>query len=379
MANKIKLIHWTYDPDPFGNMPIYLKMRVNGKTKYKSTGYYIPEKAWDAKNQRVKDSYPLAEDINTSILDTKASALKKIVGDQVRGVESTATQVKQTFDKPRNDIFVFTDGWIETVRNKRAEGTVDNYVKHLNKLELFNGSRQLNFEDITKEFLSRYENWMAETIEGNYIHAIWKTLRTFFNAAILDGVTTHYPFATYENPVYEAPDKDYLTLQELDIFEKYLDTWVLAPIFKEAGIYLLLGCYTGLRVSDWRKFDLKKNISNGRIFLRAQKNGERVTMQVNAPFARNMKRMEYFSYEIAEQTLNEKARMLIAAAGIDKYVSSHTGRHTFAITLCAELGISCETCAELMGITVKTCAENYYVVTNRKIDRETSAAWVELV
>jgi integrase len=68
-------------------------------------------------------------------------------------------------------------------------------------------------------------------------------------------------------------------------------------------------------------------------------------------------------------------RTLKGIAGIKKRITTHTGRHTFAITMCAEAGISAETCAELMGITIATCVNNYYRVTNRKIDKECLGAW----
>jgi integrase len=60
-----------------------------------------------------------------------------------------------------------------------------------------------------------------------------------------------------------------------------------------------------------------------------------------------------------------------------KKITTHCARHTFAITMCAEAGISAETCAELMAITLKTCVDNYYKVTNLKIDKECEEAWVK--
>jgi hypothetical protein len=66
------------------------------------------------------------------------------------------------------------------------------------KLELFHGSRDLSFEEITPAYLTRYENFLWETVEGNYIHALFKTLQTVFNAARSRKIITCYPCDNYE-------------------------------------------------------------------------------------------------------------------------------------------------------------------------------------
>ena len=111
---------------------------------------------------------------------------------------------------------------------------------------------------------------------------------------------------------------------------------------------------------------------DGWLFLRAKKNGEDVTMPVAGRLARHLERVRVTPLTLVEQVIN---RTLKNVGGIQKKISSHTARHSFAITLCAEQGISAETCAELMGITLVTCVNNYYKVTNRKIDKECLQAW----
>ncbi len=98
-------------------------------------------------------------------------------------------------------------------------------------------------------------------------------------------------------------------------------------------------------------------------------------MPVNAILKRNLPRMGKLQLSIEEPTINEKLKVIANKNEIPKHLTSHTGRHTFAISLCADRGISSETCAELMGITINTCVENYYRISNRKIDSETLKAW----
>jgi site-specific recombinase XerD len=65
-------------------------------------------------------------------------------------------------------------------------------------------------------------------------------------------------------------------------------------------------------------------------------------------------------------------KLIGLAAKINKNLRTHIGRHTFAV-LCAELGLSIETTAELMGITIKV-ASVYYKITRSRVKDE-FAAW----
>jgi integrase len=379
MKYSVKLILYTHQPNKAGQYPIYIRITIDRKQSFISTGHFIPEKYWDPKSEQVKPVHLQAYLINPDITSRKQTLIKVIVEHQVKGLAITPSTLKQLAgsNTDLHNIFEFCESFVKEVQHKREAGTLENYRKHLKVVELYHGSRSLAFEQITHEWLVAFEDHLRKPVKdgrdklgGNYIHAIWKTLKTFFNAAIKRKVINHYPFDTYENPEYEAPHKDYMTMQELDGLEKLLaETTDL--LIRQTLVYFLLGCYTGLRISDLKNFDINKHIRDGRLFLRAKKNGEWVTMPVIGRLARHLELVKDCPLTRAEQELNRTLKKLIK----EKKITNHCARHTFAIALCAEQGISAETASELMGITLKTCVENYYKVTNRKIDNECLKAW----
>lgn len=382
MKYSVTLLLYTHRPNDKGQYPIYIRITINRKQSYISTGYHLEQKYWDAKGERVREGHMLSGTINADITTRKQTIIKKIVDFQVRGEKVTAATIKDLVASRTDlhNIFEFTEQFIKEVQHKRKAGTLENYRKHLKVLELFHGSRSLAFEEITHDYLVKFEDHLRHPVEGankrdalggNYIHAIWKTIKTFFNAAKKRGVINCYPFEVYENPEYAAPVKDYLTITELDRLEEFADK-TSNQVMKQTVVYFLLGCYSGLRLSDWRQFDYSKHVEDNRLYLHAKKNGERVIMPVVGRLARHLERVKGITLQITEQEIN---RTLKNIAGIKKKITTHTGRHTFAITMCAERGISAETCSELMGITIKTCVENYYRVTNLKIDKECLGAW----
>ncbi len=373
MKYSVRLLLYTHQPNAKGQYPIYIRTTINRKQSYQSTGHFIPEKYWDDKNEQVKAGYMLANEINADITTRKQTIIKEIVAHQLKGEVITPAKLKQpTAEAPvSHNIFNFCETFIKEVKHKRRPGTLENYRKHLKVLELYHGSRSLTFEEITHAYLVKFEDHLRNSVGNNYIHVIWKTIKTFFNAANKRGVINYYPFNVYENPVYEAPIKDYLTLAEMDKVEAIADT-TKDPVVRQTTIYFLLGCYSGLRLSDWRQFNYDEHVKDGRLYLRAKKNDEWVTMPVVGRLARHLERVKTCALKISEQEMN---RTLKGIAGIKKKLTTHSGRHSFAITMCAEQGISSETCSELMGITVATCINSYYRVTNRKIDGECLKAW----
>ena len=383
MKYSVKLIHYTHQANAQGQFPIYIRITINRQQSYLSTGHFIPVKFWDEKTEQVKVGHLQAAFINPDIMSRKQAIIKIIVDHQVKGQQLTASALKTMVSNTRDlhNLFEFAESFIEEVRHKREDSTLENYRKHLKVVELFHGSRQFAFEEITHDWLVKFEAYLRNPVKegiakrdglgGNYIHAIWKTVKTIFNAARKRRLITDYPFDVYENPEYKSPNKDYLTLDEIDSLEKQLDG-PTTPLIKQTITYLLLGCYTGLRISDLQKFDVNKHIKDGRLYLRAKKNGEWVTMPVVGRLARHLEQVKDCPLTYAEQKLNEALKKLFPS----KRITNHCARHTFAITWCAERGISAETAAELMGITLATCVNSYYKVTNRKIDKECLAAWM---
>lgn len=359
--------------------PIWTRITVDGISRYIASGYFVPPTLWTEGSQEVKKDHLQAHIINSDITALKTAIMNRMVELKRLNQIFTADSIKKEFSSKTDlhNIFDFISEYKKNITGKRADGTVGNYEKFERKLELFHGSRALSFEEIDTSFLQRFENHLRkEGLDGNYIWGLWGLLMKFFNAAKELEIITHYPFKNYENPAFSQKDKDHLALDEIDKLEAYID-WATDPKRKEAAIYFLFACYSGLRISDWYRFDLKNNVYKNTIRLRAKKNGEWVTMPITGRLRRILERMKETPLTIDPKRVYDILTAITTEESIKitKHVTPHTGRHTFAVTLCAEQGIGLEVCAELMGITIDTCYKSYYRVTKTKIAKECITAW----
>lgn len=358
-------------------IPIYFRIYINGKRTFKSSGYEIEPKYWDFVNEKVKSNFRIASMINADLEVKKNDLIKELIEKQIGGKEISVSSVRETLQvNGKTNIFRFVEKWKTEVESKRGAGTLENYRKHLKKLEDFHGNKNLNFEDITADYLIKYEAHLSLTVGDNYIHGLLKTLRTFFNAAKKQELITCYPFTIFEFPKYKSPTKDYLTIGELKSWEKYIPK-IKDPAIYESAIYFLFSSYSGLRISDWYKFS-KANIHKDMMRLTTTKTDTDVSMPISKPLQRAIDLVLRHPRKIEEATLNEKLKEIAATLEIAKHLTAHSARHTFAVTVCLSNKISSETAAQLMGITLKTFVENYSQVTDEKIRRETAAGWKHL-
>lgn len=381
--HTIKLILRKDKKNKQGLFPIYIRITIDRKSSFIATGYHIHKTLWDEKNERVRDTHPLSSAMNLDITAKKREVLESMVDKSVKKNIVTASQIKDliVMGKDRTNIFSFAERLSNEMEGKRAIGTIDNWGWHLKKLEEFNGSRELDFEQITKGYLTSFESYLRKSVKtragknpNNYISTIMMSIRSVFNAALKAELITCYPFKYYEIPEMTPGKKQRLTLNELDRWEDFCQKTKVKR-YRDVGYWFLFGCYTGLRVSDWRNFKFSDDIHHNYISVEAIKNKERVALPLHPRLDRILKVVKDLTLMKSVSDLNKTLVDICRELKINKKLSSHCARHTFAITMCAERGISAETCAKLMGITVTVCVGSYYKVTPEKIRGETMLAW----
>jgi integrase/recombinase XerD len=382
---SVKLLLKKNKQNSLGKYPIYLRITSNRKTSFISTSFFVEKTQWDEKTESVKETHRDHEHINTSILNQKSQILDEILQAAIDKKFKSAASIKQVVSDELRNIFKFSDKLQKEVAGRRAGSTIKNYKKHLKKLEGYVGDRNLLFDQIDAEYLRSLESWLRDhvkTREGadpnNYIAAIMRTVRSHFNEAVSRGITSNYPFGKnrYQLPDETAGNKDFLSLEELKRWHEFTFE-TTHETYSQVSLYFLFACYTGLRLSDWRDFAEGK-LRNKNISLRATKNKSWVNVPLHEGLIEVIKRMKEIPLTISEPTVNKRLKTLAGELKIKKRLSSHCGRKTFAVTMCLERGVSSETAAKLMGITLAVFEKNYSFVTKEKIKLETDKAWKDL-
>jgi integrase len=222
--------------------------------------------------------------------------------------------------------------------------------------------------DIDTELLQGYEHHMREM--GNGSNTVWKSfkfIRMICLRAFKDKKIREYIFATYPMPRYKTPIREYLEEEELVKVEGIAYNPAASPEVRFIASWFVLGCYTGLRFSDWQQFNQATHIRGGRLVLYTTKTGQVVSMPVVDKVRSLFENIEYKPCHYTNTHVNRVLKEIATGAGIDKNLSAHISRHTFGVR--AARVMSLEACARLMGITVRVC-QVYYKIVDVTSDRE---------
>jgi site-specific recombinase XerD len=348
--------------------PIKIIVTISGKRTVKSIGERVLTKDWNEEDALVRKSHPKHTLINGKI----KSEISRIEDElRIKQITGERISVRNLKHKEVNFTKYFRQ-YIDERKGVLAESTIDVFENSLTKLEEYDND--ISLQSIDSGWLRRYHQHLTKDLENNTVHKIWKKMRTVFLAAAAEGKVDGDPFKQYQNPKYIQTDRTWLSAEEVESWEKAIKKPMDDEMLR-SGMYYLLGCYSGLRISDWQRFNPEFIIDNGkRLTLRAKKNGELVSLLMHAKLKSVVDQLLQMKPCPTDQIVNEKLKdiALLCEPAITKTVTAHSSRHSFAVR-CAELGIAPIVTAEFLGITLKAVMV-YYKITNRKLDEE-MAKW----
>lgn len=338
-----------------GLLTIYLYANINGAKKYFTINQSIPEKAWNEKKQEVSISFPKWQTINNDIARYRARAEQiRIAADQddITINMFEFEQALRSGAKDLSDVFAFIKDDLETYENTYAPDTVKMYKSQSKKLKGFRAN--LTFSEITPLFWKQYDSHLIGI--GNNSNTRWKsfrTIKTYINKAIELGMLKSDPLKGVRVRKPEG-NREFLTQEDLARLVK-LHSGIMKKDYKTVLTYFLFSCYTGLRFTD------VKNLKNSNIFLEEKNSYIRFVQHKTdqpeiLPLADKAKKLlpkgglpnqKVFRVYV-NQVTNRHLKEIMILAGVNKDISFHCARHTFA-TILLELSGDIATVSKLLG------------------------------
>lgn len=353
---------WTYRINKNGLSPIYIRVTDTSGTNYKSLKIYVKPGHWN-KAGRVTTRHRNAEDINRTITEAVQTAEAELLRRRGTRERITTEGIKRAMEEAepdalpcRQDFFAFADDFVAGYLERGQVWTHDRYVTVLKKLRRYTGE-PFAFEDLTPALLRRYENYLMSEFGNsrNTIATNLNTLRTVVRRAIAEGRIDYgqNPFNAHKITL-ERTERVRLTLAEIQTIEA-LDLDPLSRMGLARNTFLLQFYAGGARFSDaallrWR------SVRDGQIAYIASKTKKATVLPLVAQAAAvlDVYRPDaepdpdafvlplLTGYDLSTPTHKKKAirsrttqvnlalKKVAALAGIDKNVSTHIARHSFA-------------------------------------------------
>lgn len=355
---------------------LYFQNFLNGVKFEISSGIQIELSKWDSASQTIIVKHPMDHDLNL-ILNQKKSQINNILIEcRLQNMSLTIDEFKKQYNNvgSRQDFLVFFE---DTLESRCEEGKIEQSTRDVHKAvynKCFKYKSEWLFSDISTEFIENFKTWHTKYLKQN-AGIIGKPLinggqNTTMSA--LKIIKTYLNLAKAERIVFDMPkiklkwietSRQALTMSEFKTLKDMYHSEFFMPnvVHHQALEMFLFACSTGLRISDIKKVE-KKHIEDGFINITAHKTRKDniiVNIPMNSFTAKIVDGKKGFIFPpLAEQTINEKLKLIAIHGGIEKNISMNVGRHTFA-TLWLQNGGNLKALQDLLGHKNIKTTQNY--------------------
>lgn len=379
-------------PKADGRVPIMARITINGKMSHFSTKFDILPERWLPKECKTLGQTPDEKIINKS-LDDLMVLVKGRYNEMVRigetltadklknsvmGLDTNATRLLEYFDTYNND-------YAQTVGKTSTQKTYSRYLLTRNRLAEFMREKyrvnDILLKDLTLRFIKEFDIWLKTkcALENNSATKFVQRFRTVYNQARAEGLVSTDPFINHKLH-FEAVDRGYLTQGEINsMLERKFDSQRLELVRD----MFAFSCYTGLSYIDVSGLttDHIQHDNAGNLWVMTKRQKTKVPINIRLleiprriieKYAGTGKGDKLFPMP-SNQKINDYLKEVAALCGINKRVTFHLSRHSFATTVTLGNGVPIETVSKMLGHTNIRTTQIYARITNQKLSQDMDA------
>jgi site-specific recombinase XerD len=394
MKTKVSILFYAKKAKAVANglVPIYTRITINGKRIELSTNRFVEISKWSTEAGKMKGTSEEARSINNhldllksqirdaemELIHKKIAVTTETIKSKLLGVDERARMLVPIFQDHNNKIK-------ELVGKEYAPGTLERYTTSLkHTIEFMQWKYNISDIDITKidhAFITDYEFWLrsVRNCANNTAVKYLKNFNKIIKLCLANDWLDKNPFANYKSKVKEV-ERVYLNEIEIQsIIEKDFKTERLSLV---RDIFLF-SCFTGLAYVDVKNLT-KSHISFGIdgekwIFTHRQKTESAskipilpVTQMIidryeNHPQCNNEDKLLPI---LSNQKMNAYLKEIAAVCEIEKELTFHIARHTFATTVTLTNGVPIESVSKMLGHKNLKTTQHYAKVLDRKVSED---------
>lgn len=370
--------------------PLFCRITYQENRKQFATGVFVSFNSWDSKKQKV-----LPDVIENNQINTQLSLIKQEINQvflflQVQGRDFNVEDIYRQFrgetikdDKSIMEIFNLhiskqekligiSTSRVSVRKFYQTKTHVKSYIKwRFGKYDYF-------LKDMKMSFLTEFEYYLKaeKKFEQNTIHKTIQRFKQMIKIAVGLDFLNKDPFILYKN---KRPKKQviFLTTEELAKIEEH--KFASTRLQQVADMFVFC-CYTGLAYKEMANleigdlftgFDGKKWISVYRD--KTKRHYEIPLLQKAEKILEKYESDERALPKISNQRFNAYLKEIAEITGIEKKLTHHIARKTFASTILLYNDVPMEVVSELLGHSEMQTTQNHYAkVVQKKVSEQMS-------
>lgn len=371
-----------------GVTSINVTVTLNGNRATFSSNKQVAPQDWDANRQKVKGANPTAKAINEFLRQIKNRIYEKETELLDRGYVITADLLKDAYlDKidafQQKTLCQLFEEYLSSI--SKAVGisiSDDTYYHYSRTLVLIREyisrkyrRKDMALQELNYSFVSDFDTFLRKEYNQrkNTTVKYLRCLKRVVNIAIANRYLKFDPFLNYKVQ-REVVDKVFLTEEELRaIINK---DFSIKRLERVRDIFIF-SCFTGLSYSDVKTLDEShfEKDSAGRVWIKKHRVKTGVLFRVPLlpipklileKYKGGEKLLPVIDISSTDSYLKEIADL----CGINKRISYHTARFTFATTVTITNRISLEVVSKMMGHTNTRMTSHYAKIIDKYIGEE---------
>ncbi|KHJ36548.1 site-specific tyrosine recombinase XerC [Pedobacter glucosidilyticus] len=394
MSNLISLHFFLKQPKTsFADLlPIYLRITVKGKRTEISLGRKCEPNKWSKKSERAIGNREETKKLNRYI-DQFQAKVYEAQDMLIRNSESVTTDALRNIiagkkEPSRTIIEVFKEhnDKVEALLNKEfAPGTLERYKTSLKHTQGFiewkYGLKDLDILKIDNEFISNYEYYLR-TVRNCANNSAVKYMKNFgkiIRICLANGWITMNPMLNYKVKL-KPVERVFLSQEDLDILSQ--KEYLIERINLVRDIFLF-SCYTGLAYADVKKLKQSEIVIgiDGELWIHTKRQKTNVASRIPLlpPAVAILNRYQGHPLCVANdvllpvlsnQKMNAYLKEIADVCGIDKGLTYHIARHTFATTVTLLNDVPIETVSKMLGHSSIKMTQHYAKILDIKVGKD---------
>lgn len=340
-----------------GKSNITLQVIISREKAFIKTGIEVQPYLFNSNTNKVIAGGGLtkaaAQDLNLILDNELAKANEVFVRARLKNVDLSAKLFKEIFLKSENinkiDFIEFYRDELTLLKGSRKASTIVTYDRVIKRLSKFRDKIYFNELDIS--FIEDFDRYLIKQgLNQNTRSLYHKNVNTIINTAINRGIDFINPYKNFKRTRIRG-NRDFLTIDQLKVLINIYETNQL-PIYQHKVLeYFLFSCYTGLRFSDIETAN-SSNISD-KMYIYTPIKSINKLKKVKVPLSdRAINIVNGKKGLLFDTRCNQKVNVLLKdiaeSAEINKHLSFHVARHTFATSFLS-LGGKVEVLQKIMG------------------------------
>jgi site-specific recombinase XerD len=375
--------------------PLYIRIYVDSARTEIATTHYIDLKDWDGVKFRVKPTAKNALFLNSYIDNVKSKInhlfIKAVGSNELVSAKILKARFTGIDEAPQHKTILQAYEYHnlkmqELVKvGKVVQATVKRHEITMNKVKKFIEKRYKTNDKALPElrlaFVTEFEHFLltVEKVQNNTAHKYIKNLKKIVNMAVgLDWIPSN-PFNNFRCS-YHSPERDILTQSDLDVL---MNKKFATERLREVRDVFIFCCYTGFAYADLYNFEKNAVMigldGNYWLSTNRQKTGTKEKVPLLPIALEIIDRYKEHEYCVkynkllpvnSNQRYNNYLKELADVCGINKHLTSHIARHTFATTVTLANGVPIETVSAMLGHTSIRTTQIYAKVVESKMSAD---------